>query len=244
MLDIIHKIKENLKENLKDFKHQKLNVIGEILPLIIFIMPIIATMFSIIKFYLENKVSMSITDKALSTYFNVPFCIVYCCLFVLALIIMFSIYFKNKNNKRKEKIKFAIILLCSFIFLIMTIILIMSKEKIINLNQDILNILTFNKGFNDEICGIYLLPFLLGTIIVIIKISKKEYKNEILLMLLSAVMSLIVFPIVVYLCTNIIFTVVCICILLYLIIVLISDWREHEKISKEMARENMRYMKK
>lgn len=201
------KVINKLKNNLKDIRNNKLNIIEEILSLIIFWMPIVISVFSIVIFYIENKNSTNFTGKAMEIYLNIPFWIMYVCLIILTIIIMFIKYFRNKENLRKNKIKVAAILILAIIIFMVMIALLISKEKIIIINQNLIKILTFNKGMTDDVCGMYILLFLVMTIIPIVKIFKKEYKEEFNLIITSLCINLLFLPLIVWFASNIAFLI-------------------------------------
>lgn len=214
MFEVVKK----LINNIKNIKNNRLDIIEEILSLIILFMPFMISVFSIVKFYIENKISIQFSDKAVTTFLNGPFWITYICLIFLAIIISFIKYYKNKNNSIKNKNKVTTTLICSLITLTITFLLILEYAKIINVNQSLIKLVTFNKGVNDTICSIYMLLFLLITIILIIKIAKSEYKDEFLLILISMVISLMVLPLTIWFASNIVFFLILVSLKLWMLI--------------------------
>lgn len=196
---------KKLKTNIKNIKNNKLDVIEEMLSLIILFMPFMISIFSIVKFYIENKISLQFSDKAVNTYLNGQFWITYICLIFLAIIISFIKYYNNKNNLRKGKIKVTVMLICSIIIFTIILFLIFVDIKMINVSQNLIKLLTFNKGINDTTSGIYMLLFLLITIGLVVKIAKKEYKDEFLLILISMIISLMILPLAIWFASNIVF---------------------------------------
>ena len=219
MSEVFKKLKDNIKNN----KNNRLDIIEEILSLIILFMPFMISIFSIVKFYIENKISIQFSDKAVTTFLNGPFWITYICLIFLAIIISFIKYYKNENNSRKNKNKVTITLICSLITLTITFLLIIEDAKIVKVNQNLIKLVTFNKGLSDTICSIYMLLFLLITVILIIKIVKKEYKNEFLLILISMVLSLMIFPLAIWFASNIVFFLILVGFQLW---ILKSSWQK------------------
>ena len=89
---------KKLKTNIKNIKNNKLDVIEEMLSLIILFMPFMISIFSIVKFYIENKISLQFSDKAINTYLNGPFWITYICLIFLAIFTTKPIVINKNNN--------------------------------------------------------------------------------------------------------------------------------------------------
>lgn len=200
------KIANKLKNNIKNIRDNRLDIIEELLSLVILFMPFMISIFSIVKFYIVNKVSLEFSDKAVNTYLNGPFWIAYICLILLAIIISFIKYYKNEGNLLKNKV--TIMIICSTIIFIITLLLIFDDAKIINVNQNLIKLLTFNKGANTTTYSIYMLLFLLIIMALIIKIAKKEYKDEFLLIIISMGISLMVLPLAIWFASNIIYFII------------------------------------
>lgn len=219
------KVVKKLKNNIKNIKNNRLDIVEEALSLIILSMPFMISFFSIAKFYIENKIFTQFSDKAVTTFLNGPFWITYICLIILSIIISFIKYYKNENNLVKNKNKVTIMLICSTITLIITLLLILADAKIINVNQNLIKLVTFNKGVSATVYSIYMLLFLLITLILIIRIAKKEYKDEFRLILISMVMSLVVLPLTVWFASNIVFFIILVIFQLWLVR---SSWSKHQ----------------